>query len=122
MWPIFKATLLLQLEICIPLLKCTYISSHLHNVIVLIYQYTLCVCIIVLGILGTVVLYCIVVLYWVFILSIYYRTQSIICYETLGCGTVWEVLLTLVTRVGSLLRAALGPKTRSSLVSLELLE
>ena len=44
------------------------------------------------------------------------------CCETLGCGTVSEVLLTLVTGVGSLLCAALGPKTRESLASLGLLQ
>ena len=33
------------------------------------------------------------------------------CCETHGCGTAGEVLLTLVTGVGSLLTAALGPKT-----------
>ena len=44
------------------------------------------------------------------------------CCETLGCGTVSEVLLTLVTGVGSLLRSALGPKTRASLASLGQLE
>ena len=42
------------------------------------------------------------------------------CCETLVFGTVWEVLLTLVTGVGSLLRATLGPKTRASLASLRL--
>ena len=42
--------------------------------------------------------------------------------ETLGCGTVWEVSLTLVIGVGYLLRAALGPWTRASLASLGLLQ
>ena len=44
------------------------------------------------------------------------------CYETLGCETISEVLLTLVIEVGSLLRTALGPKNRASLASLGLLE
>ena len=68
MWLIFKATLL-QLVLCIPSLKCTYSSSlaafyfivfycDLHNVIVLINQYTIRVCIIDLGILGTVTFEC----------------------------------------------------------------
>ena len=42
------------------------------------------------------------------------------CCGTHEGGTVWEGLLTLVAVVGSLLRAALGPKTRASLVSLGL--
>ena len=42
--------------------------------------------------------------------------------ETHSCGTVWEEFLTLAVEVGSLLRAALGPKTRASLASLGLLE
>ena len=44
------------------------------------------------------------------------------CCETHSCGTVWEDFLTLVVEVGSLLRAALGPKTRASLASLGLLQ
>ena len=44
------------------------------------------------------------------------------CYETHSCGTAYEGLLTLVGEVGSLLRAALGLKTRASLVSLGLLK
>ena len=38
-----------------------------------------------------------------------------IALKTLGCETVWEVLLTLVSGVGSLLRASQGPKTTASL-------
>ena len=40
---------------------------------------------------------------------------------THNCGTVLVELLSLEVVVGSLLRAALGPKTRASLVSLGLL-
>ena len=42
-------------------------------------------------------------------------------WETHNFGTVWEEFLTLVAEVGSLLRTALGPKTRASLASLGLL-
>ena len=42
------------------------------------------------------------------------------CCGTHTCGTVLEELLTLEVEEGSLLRAALGPKTRASLASLGL--
>ena len=43
------------------------------------------------------------------------------CCEAHNCGTVLEELLTLEAEVGSLFRAALGPKTRAPLASLGLL-
>ena len=44
------------------------------------------------------------------------------CCETHSCGTVCEELLTVVAEVQSLLRVALGLKTRASLASLGLLK